>query len=328
MALPLKIKLSLREHWDAPTSPAKRALHKLHEVLGLNVQCDPEWVIITSELRSSYDERGADLVVSVAGLIRGLCEAVIELADDETWADELWTRLGDNGPKSLSIFPEVSSGSVDVPIARWDSPRRGIILSIPQTPITAPLECISSLKDNLLKAFEPQPSSNQWVQVDAAPDASATVEPLRLQSLSIKEPRTTAQQPIQYLPDAASLPRPDELLSRPPYYMIVRAVGELRIDVECTHSPTLDAIANYLKRWCRTNHSLSTKPPVVDIRLQPGSFGAGLVHDVLTLEASNQQFHVSPTLILHLVESVFGYERTHTDTYSWQFQRDAPFKVA
>lgn len=51
------------------------------------------------------------------------------------------------------------------------------------------------------------------------------------------------------------------------------------------------------------------------------------MNDVLTIEASNQQFHVSPTFILHLAESVFGYERVHTDTYSWQLWRDAPFKA-
>lgn len=159
----------------------------------------------------------------------------------------------------------MSSESIDKPSARWNDSRHGIILLIPKTPVTAPLECIPTIKDSLLRAFEPQPSSSQWVEVDAPQASSATVEPLQLRSLSNQEPRTAAQLPVQYLPDVASLPRPDEMLLRPPYYMIVRARGELRIDIECTHGPTLDVIANYLKRWCRTNHSLSTKVRALEV---------------------------------------------------------------
>lgn len=64
----------------------------------------------------------------------------------------------------------------------------------------------------------------------------------------------------------------------------------------------------------------------MDVRLEQGSFGAGVLHDVLTIRSDQNRFHVSPTLILHLVESVLGYERVYTDSCSWQFRRNTPFK--
>jgi hypothetical protein len=106
---PLKFKLALREHWDAPTCPALKALQGLGDTLGVIVKCQPEWPIIVNDLRPVYDERGVDLVASVAGLVRSVCEAVCELVDDngdETWGDTLLEKLGESF-RTLKIFPEV-----------------------------------------------------------------------------------------------------------------------------------------------------------------------------------------------------------------------------
>jgi hypothetical protein len=70
----------------------------------------------------------------------------------------------------------------------------------------------------------------------------------------------------------------------------------------------------------------AVQPPGVTVTLQQASFGLGLVHDSLVLEAERVPWHVSPPLILHLVESLLGYARVHTDVNVWQFRRDAPLK--
>lgn len=75
----------------------------------MSVKCDPEWQILVTELRAKYDQNANDLVASVTGLIRALCVALTELADDESdssWADKLWEKLG-GGPRTLSLFTEV-----------------------------------------------------------------------------------------------------------------------------------------------------------------------------------------------------------------------------
>lgn len=139
------------------------------------------------------------------------------------------------------------------PQAKWDDQRAGFILAIPTTAIITPLECIPTLKEDLRTAFDLNSQTAQ-TPVTGAASAPVTALPVTLPDHSIQ----TTRQPIQYLPDVASLPRPDELLQRVPYYMIVRTMGE-RIDIECTHSPSLNVLAAYLQRWCRTNHNLSTK---------------------------------------------------------------------
>ncbi|KAK0384348.1 hypothetical protein NLU13_8435 [Sarocladium strictum] len=323
MSLPLKVKLGLRTHWDPPTCPAAKALQKLRDNLGVSLTCNPEWPIIVAELRPIYDERGIDLVASIAGLVHGLCEAVAELVEDETWADALWDKLGD-APRTLSVFPEVPANPLERPRARWDTQRGGIVLDIPRSAIATPLEYVPALQEDLRTAFDAKQDPAQLPEIEDAVLVGSAFQDLSLQ------PTTTSHPTIQYLPDASSLPRPDELLQQPPYHMIVRSMGEHRLDVECTHSPSLKVLATYLQRWCRTNHNLSTKPPVVDVRLEQGSFGAGVLHDLLTVRAEDgrlARYHVSPTLVLHLAESVLGYERVHTDSCSWQFRRNTAFKM-
>ncbi|KAL2210777.1 hypothetical protein CC79DRAFT_1366159 [Sarocladium strictum] len=325
------VALALREHWDAPTCPALKALQGLGDSLGVIVKCQPEWPIIVNDLRPVYDERGVDLVASVAGLVRSVCEAVCELVDDngdETWGDTLLEKLGESF-RTLKIFPEVSSGSLDRPQARWDDERGGITLDLPKTAIATPLEFIPIFKEELRTTFDEKPASSQVQDEEDAVIVDSATTPLK--DLSINpQPRPAV---VQYLPDASLIPRPDELLQRPPYLLHVRASGDHRVDIECTHSPSLQVLATYLKRWCRTNHNLSTKVRVVHqkipLTLLQWSRIMILTKEGVTASCGGHQgrFHVSPTLVLHLVESVLGYERVHTDICSWQFRRDTAFKT-
>lgn len=60
-----------------------------------------------------------------------------------------------------------------------------------------------------------------------------------------------------YMPSVTSLPPPDKLLLRPPYHMIVYGGHEVR--VQCSHGPSLEFLASYLKKWCRANTRRSDK---------------------------------------------------------------------
>lgn len=102
--------MSLRDHWEDSRSPAAKALQHLQDVLGVTVTCTPEWPILVNELRSAYEEKGIDPVISIVGLIQGLCEAVSELADEESessWADALLEKL-EAGPRNLQLYIDVT----------------------------------------------------------------------------------------------------------------------------------------------------------------------------------------------------------------------------
>lgn len=64
---------------------------------------------------------------------------------------------------------------------------------------------------------------------------------------------------MDYLPDPNTMPKPGTLLQRAPYHLFVYASGKNKIEIECSHSQTLEVLSEYLKRWCRINPNLTTK---------------------------------------------------------------------
>lgn len=64
---------------------------------------------------------------------------------------------------------------------------------------------------------------------------------------------------VDYLPDANTLPKPGTLLLKPPYHLFIHAIGNNKLEIQCSHSATLEVLSDYLKRWCRINPNLTTK---------------------------------------------------------------------
>lgn len=71
---------------------------------------------------------------------------------------------------------------------------------------------------------------------------------------SVLHQNTASQESISdRLPDLALIPRPEELLRRPPYFILVRQDTENRVVIQGSHAPSLECMEAYLKRWCRGN---------------------------------------------------------------------------
>jgi hypothetical protein len=119
-----------------------------------------------------------------------------------------------------------------------------------------------TITDDLSKSFDKAHQSTASAPVTGgatsetsqATFGAASVLPDRSQTAG-----DAARPAITYLPDVTALPRPEELLSQPPYHLIVRALGDTRMDIQCSHGASLEVLAAYLKRWTRTNNNLSTK---------------------------------------------------------------------
>jgi hypothetical protein len=149
------------------------------------------------------------------------------------------------------------------------------------------------------------------------------------------------------LPDIATIERPEELIKKPPYWLIVRQERRNLILIEGSHGPSLSVLEAYLKKWCRgevgrvdrvspvtlcsqplSNEVSWAQPPVVEIKLKESCFGLGLLHDTLVLETSRGR-EISATLVLVFVENVLGYipEPGRGSPGSiWEFKRTRPFK--
>ncbi|KAF5552121.1 cytochrome family 51 (sterol 14-demethylase) [Fusarium mexicanum] len=328
MSLPLKAKVSIRDNWEKPECRAQESMKKLKDVLGLDVDCEPQWQILVSELESSWEDKG-ELVSSVASFIHIWLEALTELLDDEaheTWTDTVLTNIRELTSR-LNLTVEVSENQR--PSTKWSAAQLGFILYIPKDVTRQPAQYFGLFKEQLLECFEEnRPSKtlpihsttgDEWADVAAEDGEEETAEPSQAGK---KAPA------VDYLPDPNTMPKPSALFQQAPYHLFVYSSSN-RIEIECSHSQTLEVLAEYLKKWTKTNVNRVDKPPAVEITLNHAASGFGLECDKLTLHCENRYgpiYNISAAAILNLVEGVFGYERVYGDSTSWHYRRDTPFK--
>lgn len=179
--------------------------------------------------------------------------------------------------------PNQVSQSRDVNIT-WSAHQSGIIISLPKASVPSQSYLHSFFAGALLTLFNEKqairganvsPSSpstsieietqtqDDWadVSLDTKTGTAAVVETPRSQSRTVVRAIPPSQAAFDVLPTVETVPRPDDLLQRPPYYLLVHAPGSGRacVEVQCSHSPTLQFLAEYLKKWARTNHNNTTK---------------------------------------------------------------------
>lgn len=63
----------------------------------------------------------------------------------------------------------------------------------------------------------------------------------------------TAAPVVERIPNLATIARPPDLLTTVPYILTVTQNGKDFIRIDCSHEPTLELLAAYLKKWNRTN---------------------------------------------------------------------------
>ncbi|KAK7426104.1 hypothetical protein QQZ08_007414 [Neonectria magnoliae] len=330
MSLPLKAKVAVRDHWEKADSPVQKAIKEVKELLGLNVHCEPEWPILISELKTVYEDK-AQLIGAVVGILQTWFATLAEILDDssqDAWSENVVEKINELTSK-LKLTVEVSE--TEQTSTEWSDKRLGFLVSLPKVQVYQPAQFASLFKGQLLDCFEKKKRPSQslpirsttgdeWANVATDEAAEKPTQPVAAKS---------AFTAVEYLPNASTLPKPGTLLLKPPYHLFIHTIGNNKLEIQCSHSGTLEVLADYLKRWCRINPNLTTKPPAVEITLNQGSCGFGLTYDTLTLYSENRYagiFTVSPTLILHLIEGQFGYDRVYSDASTWQYRRDAPFR--
>ncbi|KAM0348702.1 hypothetical protein ACHAPU_004139 [Fusarium lateritium] len=332
MSLPLKAKVSIRDNWTNPDSPAQKSMAKLKAVLGLEVHCEPQWPILVSELENVWEDK-SQLVASVALFVQTWVEALAELLEDETqedWTDALLTKIRALTARlNLTVEACITVSETERPSTKWSDAKLGFVLYVSKAVVYQPVQFSELFKEQFLDAFEEIQSSkptpilsttgDEWADVVDEPED----QPIRLPTATNKTPA------VDYLPDPNAMPKPGSLLQNAPYHLFVYASGKNKIEIECSHSQTLEVLAEYLKKWTRINPNITNKPPAVEIGLNHANCGFGLESDRLTLVGESRYgsgFTISATMILNLVEGVFGYERVYGDSSSWHYRRDTPFK--
>ncbi|TGJ80327.1 hypothetical protein E0Z10_g8447 [Xylaria hypoxylon] len=349
--LPIKVQVGIRDAWDNQDAPVQKAIKNMKEVIGVGVFVNPEWPLLLAELDSFYPDKGI-LVPSVAAAVEACCTALTTLADDEAnaeWADTLLEQTESHVRFFLEVrvnalplrphatkltYHEQVSKSRDMGMT-WSNQRRGLIISLPKSVAPSKSYMLSFFTGNLLKIFDVKPkhatsSNNEPASVDDWADVTVDNKTGNAAVIEIPQRHAIAQQPpvFDMIPDIETIPRPDELLLKPPYHLIVRDFNSSSTEVQCSHSPTLQFLSDYLKKWARTNHNNTNRPPLAEVKLHQSAFGLGVVYDRLTVATESRYTaqEVSPTMLLSLIEGVMGYKMISNDGPFWTFRRDVEFK--
>jgi hypothetical protein len=161
---------------------------------------------------------------------------------------------------------------------------KGFIIYLPKSSAPSQSHMRSFFAGTLINCFETKPNSSSSALASKNADSAAAADDWADVSVDNKTGKaaiidlpsrgpTTRHENRQHqqyrhqqeapeydtIPDISTLSRPDELLRRPPYHLVVHAVGRTRVEVQCSHSPTLQFLSDYLKKWSRTNHNHTTK---------------------------------------------------------------------
>lgn len=204
----------------------------------------------------------------VARCVQTWAKCLADLLDDSS--NEAWTeQILEKAPAALRVFVDVAAS--DKASTRWSDERQGFIISLPKCQVFQPTLLFPTFQGDLLGCFESQkreplkPKGTAATAADGGPDVkvdakTGTAHTQAVASLMpvVPAPLSSSGSNVEFLPDAASLLRPDQLLLRPPYHLSMTSAGFKSVELHCSHSPSLQVLADYLKRWCRVNHNDTT----------------------------------------------------------------------
>ncbi|KAK4200026.1 hypothetical protein QBC40DRAFT_280690 [Triangularia verruculosa] len=244
---------------------------------------------------------------------------LLDGTEHEAWGERLLEKV----PSRLRLFVAIADS--DRAATSWSEQRHGFIISLPKKQVFQPTELFPVFRGSLLACFDADKRTDLPIRetqtVGASADDWAEVE--------VNVDSSKSRSRVEFLPNAASLPRPDQLFLRPPYYLTMSASNK-RIELHCSHSPTLQFLSDYLQRWCRVNRHDTTNPPAVQIILHQSAFGLGEMFNSLVLSTEHtrytNEFQVTAPMVAALVEGVLGYELLPTQG-GWSFRRNAEFKT-
>lgn len=144
---------------------------------------------------------------------------------------------------------------------------RGLLVTLPAVECHQPAQYAHTFKDHLLSLFEDKPKVAQTAASTTVPIPSTTGDDWAdvggdaAVAVADKQKPPPSHQPavVEFLPDPDALPKPDALLRKTPYHMLIHVYGSNYIEIQCSHNPTLEVLAKYLKKWVKTDHNKTTK---------------------------------------------------------------------
>lgn len=155
-------------------------------------------------------------------------------------------------------------GKASKPSTTWSKDRDAFIIHLPNEIMPPTSELVSIFQNQIPAVFQPThrltSSSPPQAEGSGTGGVSRGFDNDAAMALSSTDlPPHTAGPTITKIPNANDLPKPDQLLAKPPYYLILYAGVRTKVEVECSHTQTLVFLSEYLKQWCKENHNSPDK---------------------------------------------------------------------
>ncbi|KAI1463567.1 uncharacterized protein F4812DRAFT_446562 [Daldinia caldariorum] len=317
-SLPCDVRDGIRNHWDNINSPLQVMRSALKENSGINVIFEIDWGDLLSHLGSDCPDK-SEFVPFVANVVRVFVDGLQDTID-LSWNPDLPDALCENVEGDLRVFigvtdkegPTVSWAATNQKICISPSRSRGFQVNLPRGPMVSSVKMQSSFITQLNNCID-----DPQFSLDDRADVS--IEATNKRSATIEEPR-----PLDIVPHISTLPRPGHLLLKPPYHLTVYGGSKTTVEVHCSHSPTLELLEEYLRKWRKLNYQDIGHPHAIKVKLHQSSFGLGVMYDRLIMTARDRtpEILVTPMIVLPFVEGVLGYKSVSVDGSSWVFRRD------
>jgi hypothetical protein len=134
------------------------------------------------------------------------------------------------------------------------------MINVPKLLMYQPAQFSGLFKEQLLEAFDKKEPPKSLPIHSTTGDEWADVGVDEPEEQTAKISMAGNKAPVMdYLPDPNTMPKPGSLLQNAPYHLFVHASGNNNIEIECSHSQTLEVLAEYLKRWTRINPNRTDK---------------------------------------------------------------------
>lgn len=292
-------------------------------------------------LEPSYPDANT-FIPTIAGILITWIDAFtsyLEADSNEENVDKLLEALKSKGRLELVLEVAEDKQSRPRPVTKWRPGKNHFVIALPQAEPVGLSTVLAGFAGDLLNLFTESPKIKSheqavaaaedadWADLDLGASASVSQPSLPVHS-SQRGLAREVEAGEDRMPSIATIPRPEELLKKPPYWMIVRQEGRTKVTVTSSHGPSLACLDEYLRRWCRGEVNRVDRPPMIEIKLGESAFGLGLWNDVITMEAIRGR-EVSAMLALSFVESVLGYEPMMERGEAgcvWEFRRMKGFR--
>ncbi|KAK7436903.1 hypothetical protein VKT23_018923 [Stygiomarasmius scandens] len=326
-SVPLKVRVDVRDIWDSSTSTIKQAASSLAKTLGHQITAEAEWPALWDELKDHFPDKSG-FVLTMSRYTVAWYEMLLARVEDDAhaeWTENLLEMLSAKPRGGITLKVEPCPGNAKTrPITNWNKNTGSFFLGIPKSDLMSQSRITNFLEkdfDNLFEESAPAESAddeNEWSHVpNTTQDKPAREVP---RAAVDAEPQT------KRLPAVELLARPNELFkSTAPHILMVNYRGD-KMTVQSSHEPSLELLANYLKKWGKVNPNDSLRRPVYNIELVESDFSFGLI-DSLTIEPhTNHSKTINPTIILSFIEGVLGYTMVETSGAYWMYRSTSLLK--